>query len=74
MQETFDLFLGREDPQEKEMATRASILAWKILWTEEPVGYSGLQSMGLQRVYCSKMGGTPLEHRVSILGSTPEYY
>ena len=26
-----------------EMATRSSILAWKILWTEEP---GGLQSMG----------------------------
>ena len=29
------------------MATHTSILAWKILWTEEP---SGLQSMGLERV------------------------
>ena len=25
---------------EKEMATHFSILAWGILWTEEPVGYS----------------------------------
>ena len=32
--------LGQEDPLEKEMATHSSILAWKILWTEEPVGYS----------------------------------
>ena len=24
------------DPQEREMATRSSILAWKIPWTEEP--------------------------------------
>ena len=39
--------LGRKDPQEKEMTTDSSILAWKILWTEEP---GGLQSMGLQRV------------------------
>ena len=23
---------------EKEMATNSSILAWKILWTEEPCG------------------------------------
>ena len=30
---------------EKEMATHSSILAWRILWTEEPVG---LQSMGSQ--------------------------
>ena len=25
-------------PVEKEMATHSSILAWKILWTEEPGG------------------------------------
>ena len=25
---------------EKEMATRSSILAWRIPWTEEPVGDS----------------------------------
>ena len=36
-----------EDPLEKEMAIRSSILAWEIPWTEEP---GGLQSMGLQRV------------------------
>ena len=29
-------FLGWEDPLEKEMATHTSILAWGILWTEEP--------------------------------------
>ena len=29
-------FLAPEDPLEKEMATHSSILAWKILWTEEP--------------------------------------
>ena len=38
---------GREDPLEEEMATHSSILAWEILWTEEP---RGLQSMGSQRV------------------------
>ena len=30
--------LGWEDPLEKEMETHASILAWKIPWTEEPGG------------------------------------
>ena len=35
-----------EDTLEKKMATRSSILAWEIPWTEEP---SGLQSMGLQK-------------------------
>ena len=33
----------QEDPLEKGMATHCSILAWRILWTEEP---GGLQSMG----------------------------
>ena len=28
--------LGWEDPLEKEMATRFSILAWRTPWTEEP--------------------------------------
>ena len=45
MQETGIQSLGLEDPLEKEMATHSSILAWRILWTEEP---GGLQSMGLQ--------------------------
>ena len=40
------LFLGQEDPLEKEMATHSSILAWEIPWAEEP---GGLQSMGSQR-------------------------
>ena len=39
--------LGWEDPLEKEMATHPSILAWRIPWTEEPVG---LQPMGSHRV------------------------
>ena len=34
--ETWVLFLGWEDPLEKEMATHSSILAWRIPWTEEP--------------------------------------
>ena len=37
--------LGQEDPLEEEMATRSSILAWRIPWTEEP---GGLQSVGSQ--------------------------
>ena len=47
MRETWVLSLGREDPLEKEMATHSSILAWRILWMEEP---GRPQSMGLQRV------------------------
>ena len=33
-----------KNPLEKEMAVHSSILAWEILWTEEP---DGLQFMGL---------------------------
>ena len=45
MWETWVRSLGWEDPLEKEMATRSSILAWRIPWTEEP---GGLHPMGLQ--------------------------
>ena len=38
---------GQEDLLEKGTATRSSILAWKIPWTEEP---DGLQFMGSRRV------------------------
>ena len=37
--------LGRSP--EEGMATHSNILAWRILWTEEP---GGLQCIGLQRV------------------------
>ena len=47
MQETPVQSLGWEDLLENEMATHFSILAWKILWTEE---LGSLQSMGSQRV------------------------
>ena len=47
VQETQVRSLSQEGPLEKEMAIPSSILAWKILWTEET---SRLQSMGPQRV------------------------
>ena len=34
------------DPLEEEMATHFSILAWRILWTEEP---GVLHSMGVAK-------------------------
>ena len=40
MQETQVRSLSQEDPLEKEMANNSSILAWRIPWTEELVGYS----------------------------------
>ena len=47
MQETHVRSLGQENPLEKGMATHTSLLAWRIPWTEEPVG---LPSTGLERV------------------------
>ena len=47
MRETQVPFLGREDAPEKGVATRSSILAGRIPWTEES---GGLPSMGLQEV------------------------
>ena len=38
--------LGQKVPLEEGMATHSSILAWRILWTEEP---DGLKSTGSQR-------------------------
>ena len=38
--------LGGEDPLEKEMAIRSSILAWRVPWNEE---LGRLQSSGSQR-------------------------
>ena len=49
MQETPEMLfrsLGWEDPLEKEMANRSSILAWEIPQTEEP---GGLHSHGVAR-------------------------
>ena len=42
IQETHVPSLGQEDPLEKGTATHSNILAWRILWTEKPGGYSPL--------------------------------
>ena len=38
IQETQVQPLHQKDPLEKGMATRSSILAWEVPWTEEPGG------------------------------------
>ena len=45
MQEMQVQSLRWKEPLEEEMATHSSILAWRILWTEEP---GRLQSKGSQ--------------------------
>ena len=47
MQETLVQSLGGEDPLEEVMATYSGIVAWEILWTEEP---GRLQSMGHKKL------------------------
>ena len=47
VQETQVRSLRQEDHLEKGMAVHASVLAWRIPWTEEP---GGVQPVGSQRV------------------------
>ena len=56
MQETQVESLSWDDLLEKGMATQFSILAWRILWTEEP---GGLQSMGSQRDMTERLSFIP---------------
>ena len=49
VQETWVQSLDRKYPPEREMAINSSILAWRILWTEEP---GRLQSKVSQRFRC----------------------
>ena len=51
MQQTCIWSLGWEDSLEKEMATHSNILAWEILWTEEP---GGVQYLGSQKI-CTRL-------------------
>ena len=44
MQEIWVQSLGQEDPLEKGLAIHSSILAWQILWTEDPEGPMSMES------------------------------
>ena len=44
IQEVWAQSLGQEGPLEKQMSTRSGILAWEILWTEEPDGLESMES------------------------------
>ena len=63
------LIPGLGSSLEKEMATHSSILAWRILWTEEP---GGLQSMGLQEsdTTCHYLSFVPAQFRAEVLSPT----
>ena len=51
MQETRVQSLGQEEPLEEGMATRSSMLPWRIPWTEKP---GGLQPMGCKELDVTK--------------------
>ena len=46
MQGNWVTLLGQEDPLEKERATRSSLLAWEIPWTEETGRLQSMESQG----------------------------
>ena len=64
MQETHLWFKVREDSLEKGVATHSSILAWRILWMEEP---GRLQSIGSQRVRHDEQWTLSLSHYLHFL-------
>jgi len=49
MQETKAESLGQEDILEEGMATHSSIFAWRIPWTEEPVGLQSGVGVGVTK-------------------------
>ena len=64
-------WLGREDSLEWEMVTHSSILAWEILWTEEP---AGLQYMGSQsRTRLSTQTYSWCHRELLIMGKNPTH-
>ena len=75
MRETWVRSLGREDALEKEMATHSSVLAWKILWAEEPgwllsiqsqrVGHKWMTSLSLMILLYTCLHLTKLIYRAS---------
>ena len=59
--------LGQEDPLEKEMATHSSILAWRILWTEEPGGPQSISLQKCQTRLSDSTAATTIDTRLSSL-------
>ena len=54
MQESWVKPLCQEDPLEKGMATHSNILAWEILWLEEPGGLQSMVSQGVKQNWVTK--------------------
>ena len=83
MQETWVQSFSWEDPLGKGTATHASVLAWRIPWTEDPAGYSpsghnesdrteqliSLSGAGLPQFPIPLSIGSSRSHIVGIMGS-----
>ena len=67
--ETGIWFLGRDNPLEKEMAIRFSILTWKTPWAEEP---GRLQSKESQELDMTKHAGT-VDMYIFLMALFPDY-
>ena len=65
MLETWVQFLGWEDPNQEGMAIDSIILAWRILWTEEP---GRLQSIGHKELDTSEVTEHARSHACIALG------
>ena len=63
-QETQVRAMGWEDPLKEEMANYSSILAWRILWTEEP---GGLQSRELERDMTERLTLTKIYSNIIVI-------
>ena len=72
MQETQEMWvwsLGGDNPLEKEMAIRFSILTWKTPWAEEP---GRLQSKESQELDMTKHAGT-VDMYIFLMALFPDY-
>ena len=61
--------LGWEDSLGEEMAPHSSILAWKMLWTEEPGGLRSIASQNSQTQLSDQHGVAQQHARACVLHS-----
>ena len=68
MQEMWVWSRGWENPLEKKKAAQSSIVAWEILWTEQPGGlrYIGSQGVRLDLVTKQQQGSVIWEAVASV--------
>ena len=59
--------LGPEDPLKEGLSNHYSLLAWRIPWTEEPVG---LRPIGSQRILHDKLLSTSVQFSRSVVSNS----